>query len=637
MALAMVLTMASFPAFAEGEPVKIESSEITVSHSGWDQLTSKASNMFDDVRTDDNAAYSTWKSPGSYSTITLSFKNPVDISTVTVYWGGGWGTCGAPAEVELYVGGKDAAAADQELIATVPGETAQRRTDTYDFSQYEITTQEVYVLRFRAKFPEGKNYMAVREIEVYGNVNLEDKTPATYTVKYQSSDANFPETADKVVTEGVYVGDTVTEEAPAIDGYKPDAATKDLTLGDGTNEIIFTYAPAESAGYTVKYVDEAENEIATAKKVTGVYEGDEITENSVAVSGYFVPETSKTVTLAAGENEIVFTYTKIIKPTSSATANYINHTPANYNNATWPLTDGKPVAFSNGIYYFNGNQGQTAPIFELVFSFDKVYAFDAMTAYWSNNDTKVDVYVSDSTENWGDPVYSGTTPQTATAAAAATVKTPLKVSEVDLGGAEGQYIKVVFNKGMDSQIYEIIFEGGEPAAEPETPSFAENVIVNGAQIRLPDDGVNAGIRFGATLSPELVDDVNNFAFDPTGDIKVGMFIIPVDLLGGMKFEEYLVANDYEGKALKVVAEHIYERDETEGITYTAVLTEIPASEYEREITAVPYVCVNGEYQFAAEATPKSYKGVAQAIYADHEAGKITLSQNQLDILAGIIG
>ena len=642
MALAMVLTMASFPAFAEEAAATLTVTEATANF-GSSATADKAI----DGNTSTYFRGSTYHSPSSGIAasnavyVVFELEEVSTLESFYIHWGqkGAWGIVGPDSysisvsadgedytQIRYYEGLYNAAS-----LETYAGKVLERSgggTSSYNYSITQETDLGISNVKYIKVQPlSWCERPCLVEFSVTTSPNsTEPATEVEYTVNYVDAEGNA--LVDAKLGTGV-VGSLVTETAPTIDGYKPDAETKSLTLAEGTNEITFTYTPAEAATYTVKYVDEAGNVLSTEKTGEG-YEGDEITETApnLFADGYFVAESSKTVTLAAGENEIVFTYTKVIVP-ESVSVSYLNGASGWVSGGAGigNVINGK-VGNSTGTYTVNASGATANPVAEWVFTFDKAYAFDTITTYWTTNATVL-IYVSDDGQEWGEAVYEDK-PATTTVAG-------LNAAAIDLNGAEGQYVKFVIYNKIYSTIHEFTFEGSEAATEPETPSFAENVTVNGAQIRLPDDGVKAGIRFGATLSPDLVVDVNNFAFDPAGDVKVGMFIIPVDLLGGMTFENYLVANDYEGQALKVVAEHIYERDEIEGITYTAVLTEIPASGYEREITAIPYVCINGEYQFAEQAEAKTYKGVAEAIYADHEAGEITLSQNQLDILAEIIG
>ncbi|MGE5676641.1 MAG: InlB B-repeat-containing protein, partial [Pseudomonadota bacterium] len=62
-----------------------------------------------------------------------------------------------------------------------------------------------------------------------------------YTVEYHDLEGN-PLLEDKFVTDGT-LGETVTEAAQTIDGYTPDAETKELALEAENNYITFEYTP----------------------------------------------------------------------------------------------------------------------------------------------------------------------------------------------------------------------------------------------------------------------------------------------------------------------------------------------------------------------------------------------------------
>ena len=75
--------------------------------------------------------------------------------------------------------------------------------------------------------------------------------------------------------------------------------------------VTGSFSPRTDLSYTVNYLDENGNEVAAAKTVTGQTFGAEITESAIAVDGYTVDETSKTITIGLEGNEINFYYTAI--------------------------------------------------------------------------------------------------------------------------------------------------------------------------------------------------------------------------------------------------------------------------------------------------------------------------------------
>lgn len=65
------------------------------------------------------------------------------------------------------------------------------------------------------------------------------KNDLTYTVKYQTA-GGVSLAADETVTGQTYNA-TINVSAKAISGYNADAATKSITIADGTNTVIFIY------------------------------------------------------------------------------------------------------------------------------------------------------------------------------------------------------------------------------------------------------------------------------------------------------------------------------------------------------------------------------------------------------------
>ena len=129
------------------------------------------------------------------------------------------------------------------------------------------------------------------------------------------------------------------------------------------------------------------------------------------------------------------------------------------------------------------------------------------------------------------------------------------------------------------------------------PAFADGtaITLKGANIRLANADLAAGLRFGATLNKEAVG-IENRTWHPGIDgIEVGMFLLPVELLGeGETLIDYLENGGEE--ALKVEARKSLSQDATT-LTYTAVLIGIPEKSYNWEIAATPYVYVDGEYTY----------------------------------------
>ena len=195
---------------------------------------------------------------------------------------------------------------------------------------------------------------------------------------------------------------------------------------------------------------------------------------------------------------------------------------------------------------------------------------------------------------------------------------------------EGYYQYIRFEgydvpNGGSPVIYEIELYG---TIEPTGPVIGNNLVSGGASIRLPDESIVAGMRFRATITKSFIDEYESMTY--------GMFMLPASLLSeGQTLASYLAANSYEGEALKIPAVNIWEETDT-AITYTAVLTSIPATAYTQDIVAVPYVCADGEYAFGTEMT-RNYKQVADATAAAYEAGNLQLTATQKSLLEAVVG
>ena len=102
----------------------------------------------------------------------------------------------------------------------------------------------------------------------------------------------------------------------------------------------------------------------------------------------------------------------------------------------------------------------------------------------------------------------------------------------------------------------------------------------------------------------------------------------------IKGTSYYVSND-GAFALDIPAIKVFEEDENT-VTYTAVITNIPEKDYTRDVIAVPYICVNGEYTFYEEMT-RNYKQVTEAVAEAYEKGEVELTEEQITLVEKVIG
>ncbi|MBQ9267106.1 MAG: MucBP domain-containing protein [Clostridia bacterium] len=175
----------------------------------------------------------------------------------------------------------------------------------------------------------GSDIKAGKDVTItyyYDKVNL--------IVKYVDENGNpipgYPEVTKPLPTS------PTNETAPTIPGYVLKEVTKNGTPttnpvrvgGEGEDvEIIFVYMPT----LTVKYVDEAGNEISPSKTGIELPKGTNVTENAIEISGYVFKESkidsgspvanrsTVTVTGNCKPIEIVFVYRKT--PTITARVN----------------------------------------------------------------------------------------------------------------------------------------------------------------------------------------------------------------------------------------------------------------------------------------------------------------------------
>lgn len=127
-----------------------------------------------------------------------------------------------------------------------------------------------------------------------------------YDVRYV--DENNQDIADKKEASVNY-GTDVIEEALEIEGYTlKDDASKTITIDTENNQIVFHYVTNEYP-YTVRYVDDDNNDISDMMTKSAKY-SDKVTEKAINIKGYTLnDEDTKRITIKVDGNEIVFKYT----------------------------------------------------------------------------------------------------------------------------------------------------------------------------------------------------------------------------------------------------------------------------------------------------------------------------------------
>ena len=119
--------------------------------------------------------------------------------------------------------------------------------DNYDFAGWHISPDEDSELyEFDAPVTD--------DITIYAHWTQQ---PLSYVVHYYQEGTTTPVLPDKTISNQAYeIGQVITEKAVSVRGYRPDAATKSVTLSfDAPNVITFYYSRrAAETKYTVHYV-----------------------------------------------------------------------------------------------------------------------------------------------------------------------------------------------------------------------------------------------------------------------------------------------------------------------------------------------------------------------------------------------
>lgn len=307
----------------------------------------------------------------------------------------------------------------------------------------------------------------------------------------------------------------------------------------------------------------------------------------------------------------------------------------------------------------NQYKGSTANgTYAVVFELENTVTLDTLTINWGGSawgltgPDKYNVYVSaDNAEYEQILTYEGLyTKDTAPAnypgltyvtGSEGGVNVTYDMVETGLNKANVKFIKIETKRWNGRPTFrEIAVTGTLGAAAPEIPEDPkpevkeDTVEALGANIRLATETVSAGLRFGATVNKADLLIEGDYVYDEASDVQLGMYLLPAEMLAESEtLEDYIAAGKPE--VLDVPAKKVYAQDD-ETITFTAVLVDIPAEAYAKEIVAVPYVKVAEDVTYFEEKD-QSYTGVAQAAFDANEAGTITLTEDQLKALKDILG
>ena len=591
-----------------------------------------------------DTAYVNGQYKGSYGTgntsLIYKFEELETLQGLTIDWGAtsaignNWG-CQAPDAYNIYVSSdgssyrKILSYADLYNGADYEGKVVHHNSsDAYRrFTVTETDLGVKDVMYIKIEVTAWRYRSTITELSVMVRDKSLSLVPTTYTVNYVDESGKAIATAK---TGEANVGDVLTETPIDIEGYKPNDVSKRVTLVDGDNVITFVYRKVETTSYTVNYVDGAGNAVAPSKVVSDVEVGTTASETAIAVDGYLRDSNgAKEFVVTKNNADITFTYTKIITaadvtvPTNTADSAYI------IDGKNFDLPTDTTKQWKSDTISSTGDG--TTPLMTFIVDLGDAYDVTKYATTQANRYMKyAKFYASNDKQNWTEAVEVDPAWRQE-----ATNKTWYTEGALDFGGAY-RYIKlevmtVAAATDAYMNVYELAFVGNKGIA-----GVRENLVIKGGQIRLPDDKVSAGLRFGATLQKSFLNIEGDYTYNAKADTTFGMFVLPKDMLAtGQTLAQYLVNNNYGGNAVKVPAVKVYSQDD-ETVTFTAVLTNIPQKDYGRDIVAVAYVCVDGTYAFANEVT-KNYMGVAEAVAESYKAGRVELTTSQIAALEEIVG
>ena len=343
LAVMMLVTMTSFPAFA-AEPAKIDWSKATITaEEGWakdDGKTKSDPNLAIDGDLDTHlVSYSYINNGGTEDRPTYTFEiellgaGSYDLSKLNLSFGGKkWGQS-IPNKVEVYFAGEDQQYHETPDVteADLWNRAAQQKqtpdsvfdVENYTFAygkdtKYNIDTchatltsaVDVKNVKFVKIVLTGTiGRTVVREFELFGKYNPKD--PVNYTIRYMDENGNdmippitgVNENGETVSATAKTAADDKVFEGMELVSEETQSIKLDKTK---TNEIVFNYKKPSPIDYTISYVDGQGNKLADDVKKTAVYPY-EVTESPKVFNGYFIPATvSKKIT--AEDKTIVFTY-----------------------------------------------------------------------------------------------------------------------------------------------------------------------------------------------------------------------------------------------------------------------------------------------------------------------------------------
>ncbi len=372
----------------------------------------------DASRTNGNGIQYNWTSQATKKTIEVTLNDVVDVAILKLYWGN-MDNNAVPAQTyNVYLAGEDGVYGESVYDYT-DSATKQDGKSRNDAIFFDTLAESVKKIKIEITDHYKTGDPAIREIEIVEKLDENEVAWADYTVNYVDTEGN-PVFESKVVTKKI-AGREVTETAEELAGYRLEVNSQTVTLVEGMNTITFTYVKLPS--YTVKYVDENGNPIASEKIDYAAY-GDVITEKAIDVSGYMYVGTSltKDLTLEENGNDVIIfdEYVAIPKNESGRmelTGGNVTFSPTSQRygsgsanpNDTDSLFDGDTSNTNgNGLQW---NWTSSAALKTVEITLDEVSDINSMKIYWGCKDWNAlpvqtySIYFAGSDGVYGDAEY----------------------------------------------------------------------------------------------------------------------------------------------------------------------------------------------------------------------------------------
>ena len=586
--------------------------------------------------------------------VVLELDSVSDVDRLSIVWGGGVATWGhvVPDSYTLYVSedGTDYTAvtsytgllsiaaagtdstytdSDTSILCHAKSETSHRLV----LNENDLNLQDVKFIKIEVN--SFKYSFSISEIEVYTKIEGGTTEPD------EPEAPDTPDTPDASVTVETLKPQSVKASALYTGSATPDKIIDGVTswssyyktqdnqpIGNGTSSVLnFVFDFGKAVNLTEIYMYWGDCKMAKAN----VYVANTSDEDTVwipvhaitapaYVTGSYGQYFTESVTQPGYYRYIKIDVTQLNKEGCpalfEATFKGSEKTAAVVNFDVTPKSATSSIAGTNTpaeTYDKNNNTYHqmkvasgdgTTELASYVYTFYDSYVFTGISALWG--DTRADgvtVYVSDDLDKWGEPVYSTVDSSFTTSAGAYS-------ADYDINNIQGRYVKLVITKTNKTQEAPLTLKEISFKATTAAPNKRDRVYSEGGSIRLAVDAekIKSGLRFAATVVKYNLGIEGDYAYSDDAEMKFGMFLIPEDMLEGKTLAEYLKGGVQQ--ALDVPARRIYEQDD-DYVTYTAVITDIPEKDYDREIVALPYMLQNGEYTYFDEMT-RNYKGVALA-------------------------